>query len=86
MDELIFQYLVEYPILTKIIIVIGILRMVFKPLMTVLAQRVEVTASDEDNKKLEAFKASWWYVVIAFLLDFTASIKIPTQKKKKDNE
>jgi hypothetical protein len=84
MEQLISQILQEYPIFTKILIGMGVLRLMFKPLMTAIQNKVKMTEDDSDDKKLHKFMTSNWYVALSFILDLTTSIKIPVKKKRKN--
>lgn len=69
----------QYPWLLAIFSAIGILRTVAKPVMSWLHARAAATADTADDAKLERVEASWWFKVIAWLLDYTASIKVGPQ-------
>lgn len=70
----------KYPILITILTVIGALRTVFKPLVSWYEARVAATADEADDVRLAAWKTSWWFKLIAWGLDFTASIKVGPQR------
>lgn len=67
---------VKYPWVTAALSIIGILRLVFKPIMTLLAQRAAATESTEDDDRLVAVQKSWAFRALAWVLDYTASVKI----------
>lgn len=72
---------VKYPWLSMAFLVIGLLRTLFKPLVSWLEARAAATPDPTDDEKLRAAEASWWFRALAWLLDFTASIKVGPQKR-----
>lgn len=79
-DQLTFL-LVQYPWLQHIVAVIVIGRLIFKPLFAILGKYVELTVEEDDNKKLKRFMKTKTYKMLAFIVDTTASIKLPKIKK-----
>ena len=71
----------NYGWLTTVVLVIGSLRIVFKPIMLALENYVRQTPTVADDERLAKFEAGIIYKALAFLLDFAASIKLP----KSDN-
>jgi hypothetical protein len=67
----------KYGWLTTVILVIGTLRLLFKPVMLTLENYVKQTASPNDDERLAKFEAGPVYKVISFALDLGASIKLP---------
>lgn len=80
--DLLDALMLQYPILTKIFLVIGLFRILFKPLMSAIQQRVELTVDTEDDAKFRKFMESKWYVILSFLFDLSTSIKLPKVDKK----
>jgi hypothetical protein len=76
-DALITQLFVDYPILVKALLFMSIARLVFKPLMMAIEQKVRNTEDLEDDAKLKRFKSGYLYLLLTFLLDLTTSIKLP---------
>lgn len=72
----------KYPILIDIFMAMGILRLIFKPTLTFLLKYVDRTVTLEDDRILKKFMNSKTYLVLEFLLDLTASIKVPKIKDK----
>jgi hypothetical protein len=62
--------------------VIGTLRAVFKPLFALAEAFVKSTESTKDDEVLAGVKASSIYKIVAFLLDYLGSIKLPKAKAK----
>lgn len=77
MDVVLSTLLSKYPVLSTILAIIGGFRVIFKPLMTYIEAKVAESPSKEDDKKLEAVEKSGLYKAVAFILDYTASIKLP---------
>ncbi len=67
---------VKYPVIVSIIAVMGTLRIIFKPIMSVLHAYVESTETLKDDEKLAKAEASKYYKAIAWLVDFFASYKL----------
>lgn len=72
---------VKYPVLATVLMLIGILRAIFKPIVTYLENRAAATPDTADDEKIKAVEASGWYRALAWVLDFGASIKVGPQKK-----
>ncbi len=72
----------QYPILMTIVMVLGIFRAVFKPIMSVLQAYVLATPTKDDDAQFETFQKSKAYATLVWLVDYLASIKIPEQKPK----
>lgn len=82
MEELILSLVQKYPLVSSILVVIGVLRAIFKPLTTLLQKYVKATPSESDNKLLQKVLDSKVYDAIQWFLDYTASIKLPKKEKK----
>ena len=74
--------MLNYPIISEIFLWMGIFRIIFKPLMYYLGEYVKVTTSVEDDKKYSKIINSPIYIILCFLLDLTASIKLPQKETK----
>jgi hypothetical protein len=75
LTSIISPLVVKYPIISTVIFVIGLLRLLLKPLVEFLRARVAATADLEDDRRLAAAEASWWWKALLFILDWGASIK-----------
>ena len=71
----------KYGWLTTVLLAIGSLRILFKPLMLALENYVRQTPTPTDDARLAKFEAGTIYKLIAFLVDLGASIKLPPLKK-----
>jgi hypothetical protein len=69
----------KYPQAIMVFTAVGVLRAIFKPIMVVLENYVKATPSADDDVWLEKLKVSKPYKVVAWLLDYTASIKLPVK-------
>jgi hypothetical protein len=63
--------------LTTVVLVIGSLRLVFKPVMVAIENYVKQTPNPADDARIAKFEAGPVYKLVAFVLDFGASIKLP---------
>lgn len=77
---LIQQAMEKYPQVVSVLVVIGALRVVFKPLIAVLQAYVDYTVDPKDNELLAKFLDSSVYKAVAYLLDLVGSIKLPAKK------
>lgn len=77
MEQLLLDMMQKYPNLMSAFVVMGVLRAVFKPLMTVFEAYVVATPSKDDDSLLAKVKASKSYALVAYVLDYAASIKLP---------
>lgn len=82
MTEFLLMLAAKYPIILTIVSVIGVLRVIFKPLMMIIETIVAATPSKKDDEKFNKFKSSSTYAFIVKFLDFFASIKLPKPVKK----
>lgn len=80
MEELLVDLVTKYPLAATIVGVIGVLRLVFKPVMSAARSIVEATPSQKDNEFLDKLEASKIYKAVAYVVDWFASIKLPGQK------
>ena len=79
MEQTIIDLLVglvqNYPWFSTVLLVLGVCRAVFKPLMAVAEAYVLETPDNKDNEALETFKKGKIY----FVLDYVFSIKVPSK-------
>jgi hypothetical protein len=66
-----------HPAWAHVLIIVGMLRVGFKPLFALIQSVVDYTADTSDNAKLAAVMNSSVYSVVSYLLDWSASIKLP---------
>jgi hypothetical protein len=73
---MIVNFAANYPIFVVIASVIGILRIINKPLFALLHAIASITKSEKDNEILAKVESSKAYALFCYLLDYVASIKI----------
>jgi hypothetical protein len=76
-------FVAKYPILTTVLLVMGLLRAVNKPIMEAIRAFVKATPNPGDDLVLEKVEASKAYKAFCFALDWSTSIKIGPQAEKK---
>ena len=67
----------SYPWVCTVLVVIGALRVVFKPVMTLLDGYIKDNCSAAEYAKLQNFEAGPIYKWISYALDLVGSIKLP---------
>lgn len=73
---LVVRVVENHPWVASLLILIGSLRLICKPIMSLVRARVALTPTTEDDAQLQRVMSSWWYQALAWTLDFVASIKI----------
>lgn len=66
----------KYPWISIIVAAVGVLRLVFKPIVSFFHARAAATADAADDEALVKIERSWWFKALAWFLDYTASVKI----------
>jgi hypothetical protein len=69
--------LIKAPWMAQVLVYVGLLRILIKPIVAVLQAYVMWSPSLEDDSKLAAFMEGKLYKGICFILDWFASIKLP---------
>lgn len=80
-DSIILHYMAQYPLLGKIVLILGSLRFIFKPINSLVWYIVNLTPGEEDDLVYSKVRSSKAFAIFAFLLDFTASIKAKNPKE-----
>lgn len=75
--DLILELLKTLPWFADLLMIMGVLRLIFKPLFTIIGTVVEATESKVDDSYLAGIKASKGYAIVVWSLDFFASVKMP---------
>ncbi len=70
----------QYPWLATVLIVIGAFRVVAKPLMSLAHSFAAYTTTTKDDAIVAKVEASWAWRAFCWLLDWTASVQIGTQR------
>jgi hypothetical protein len=78
---LVVQVVENHPWVASLLILIGSLRLICKPIMSLVRARVALTPTTDDDAQLQRVMSSWWYQALAWTLDFVASIKIAPPTK-----
>ena len=76
----------KFPWLATVLLVIGGLRVVFKPTMTLIDGYIKANCSPEEYAKLQSFEAGPVYKWLNFGLDFVGSVKLPVLGVKPDQK
>lgn len=75
------QKLIEgAPWLATILMVVGALRLVIKPLVSIWKSVAESTPTKVDDELVAKVEASGWYKAVIFVVDWLSSIKLPGSK------
>ena len=74
--DIILDIVKSLPWFGDLLMLMGVLRLVFKPLFNILGSVVDATDSKVDDQYLAGLKASKGYAVVLWALDFFASVKI----------
>ena len=69
------------PIFGSVLMALGFIRVIGKPAMTLIQTVVDTTPYDSDNVWLKDAQQSNAYKALAFVLDWTASVKLPEKPK-----
>ena len=67
----------KYPWLATVLLIIGALRLVFKPIFSLIDGYVKANCSADEYTKLQTFEAGPIYKWLNFGLDFVGSVKLP---------
>lgn len=75
--EFIIQFASQYPFVATILMVVGVLRLINKPLFAFLNAVVMATPTPKDNEILKKIETSKAYQYVSFVLDYLGSVKLP---------
>lgn len=75
--EFLLPYIQKYPTLMSVLIIVGGLRLIFKPLMGLIQTYVDYTPSQSDNELLKKIMESFIYKKLVWVIDYLGSIKLP---------
>jgi len=70
----------QYPVVATVLLSVGILRIVMKPLMDLARTFVLATPGTGDDDFLAKVEASKIWQTVLYVLDWLGSIKTPTRK------
>lgn len=71
------QLALQYPLLTTILVFLGTMRVINKPLLSLARAFVKSTATQSDDVMLLYIETSKFYKAVTYFLDWTVSIKLP---------
>jgi hypothetical protein len=77
------QGVVKYPFLATTVAVVGVLRLINKPLFSFLRVVTAATKTPSDDAFLDKVETSKVYKTVSYVLDWFGSIKSPTEAAKK---
>ncbi len=84
MQDIILNFIMwivaKNPMVASLIVMVGTMRLVMKPIMSALQQVVDLTATKVDDEMLKKVLDSKWYKAISWFLDYVGSIKLPQSK------
>ncbi len=75
LSVIIIELIQKYPVIGSIVAVVGLIRIIVKPIMVALKTIVDSTESPKDNELLVKVEESKVYKALMFLLDYLASVK-----------
>lgn len=67
----------KFPYISGVLLVVGVLRVINKPLFVFLRTFVSATPTPKDDQILDQVETSKAYKTLSFLLDWVGSIKLP---------
>ena len=71
-----------FPIVRYLLAAFFVLRVLNKTVFAALKKYVELTPEIEDNEHFKRITGNKYYKIFAFVLDMTASVKLPKSKVK----
>ena len=80
MEQLLLDFLAQYPFFAQIVMYVGMARLILKPLQNFLLAVVEAIPGTKDNEMLQALFDSKIYKGLAYILDWFGSVKLPQAK------
>jgi hypothetical protein len=75
--EQLMELLLQYPTVMKVVMLVGTLRLVLKPIMVAVESIVLSTPTLSDDSLLAKVKANPIYKVLVFVVDWLGSVKLP---------
>jgi hypothetical protein len=80
LTDLILSLVQKWPVVSTVLMVVGVLRFINKPLFSFLRTFVLATPSKKDDQILDKVESSKVYKTICYILDWFGSIKLPSKK------
>lgn len=75
--DMILDIVKTLPWFADLLMLMGVLRLIFKPTFTIISSVVDATESKVDDQYLAGIKGSKGYAIVVWGLDFFASVKMP---------
>lgn len=76
MEEILIGLVAKYPIVATVLSIIGLIRLLVKPIMEIIKAYVQFTPTKEDDSFVNKVISSSAYNKFLFVLDWLFSIKI----------
>ncbi len=87
MSDMILQFIMwvvaKNPQVAALIVMMGTLRLVLKPIMSALKEVIDLTPTKWDNEQFDKLINSKAYKAISWALDYVGSIKLPKAPEQK---
>lgn len=83
LTDIIIGLATQYPVLGSVLLVIGALRFVIKPLLVAARWIVSGTETTADDAWLTRVESSAWLTALLFAIDWLSSIKLPKRASDK---
>lgn len=80
MEQFLIDLVSKFPWVAVVLLVVGIFRLVFKPIMAIVESIVLYTPTPNDDVALAKFEASGFYKALLWVVNYLLSIKLPGQK------
>ncbi len=80
MEQFLVELATKYQVVMTICIIVGIFRLVFKPLVSIIKAVVAYTPTPKDDVVVAQVEQSKAYKAVLWVIDYLLSIKLPGQK------
>jgi len=80
MELILVEMIAKYPVVMSIVVIVGSLRLLIKPVFEFLIKVADSTETQKDNELLQKVMNSKGYSVVVFLVDYLSSVKLPVKK------
>lgn len=77
MEQMLTDLVHNYPMAVTFVMLLGVFRSIFKPIMTAIHAIVEATPTKADDLVLDEVERSRAYKAMAWIVDYLLSIKLP---------
>lgn len=80
LNQILLDLVAKFPYISTVIMAVGFLRVINKPLFSLLHAYVAYTSTDADDKALDEVEQSSVYKGLLYVLDWFGSVKVGDQK------